>query len=118
MIFFNYGNIIFKRPALSICLLFHNCTLSMSLLSGLDACPINRTDGNSLDFTVRRTQNISYNVSINILDCKNYFNSPDLNASLQQRKCKWVRKFATAESSVCRPLRSFAQCELVSPAYM
>jgi len=53
------------------------------LLYGLDACPINRTDGNSLDYTVKiglfkifptTSQSI-------ILDCQNYFNFLDITVS-------------------------------------
>ena len=52
------------------------------LLYGLDARPTNRTDGNSVDFTVRRTLfKIFRNTSQSfILGCPNYFYFSDINA--------------------------------------
>jgi len=85
------------------------------LLYGLDACPINRTHGNSLDFTVRSARFKVFHTmpqSI-ILDCQNYFNFPDITFSLQRRKCKFLNKFAFSENSLCQSLRLFAQSELI-----
>lgn len=48
----------------------------------------------------------------NTIDCQNYFNFPDINASLRQRKCKFLSKFAASENSICHTLRSIAQREL------
>jgi len=85
------------------------------LLHGLDACPINKTDGNSLDFTVRRTLCKVFHTASQsiILDCQLYFNFQDITVSLQQRKCKFLKKFAASSNIVCHSLRSFAQCELL-----
>jgi len=86
------------------------------LLYGLDACPINKTDGNSLDFTVRRSLFKVFHTTSQsiILDCQLFFNFPDITVSLQQRKCKFLKKFIASENTVCHSLRSFAQCELLS----
>jgi len=63
------------------------------LLFGLDACPINRTVGNSFDFTVRKALfKILHTTSqAIILDCQNYFNFPDITVSIQQRKCNFLK---------------------------
>lgn len=55
--------------------------------------------------------NSSYEVSV-ALDCQNYLYFLDINASLQQRKCK-LSNSAFSENSVHCSLRSFARCELV-----
>jgi len=49
-----------------------------------------------------------------ILDCQNYFKIPDIAVSLQQRKCKFVKKLVTSENCLCQSLRSLAQRELDS----
>ena len=86
------------------------------LLYGLDACPINKTDGNSLIFTVRRSLFKVFHTTSQsiILDCQLFFNFPDITVWLQQRKCKFLTKFMASENTVCHSLRSFAQCELSS----
>jgi len=83
------------------------------LLYGLDACAI---DGNSLDITVRRALfKIFHTTSQSIiLDCQNYFNLPDISVSLQQRKCKFLKKCVASENILCQSLHSFAQRELNS----
>jgi len=85
------------------------------LLYGLDACPINRTDGNSRHYCIRRALcKIFHTTSQSIiLDCQNYFNFPDKTVSLQQRKSNFFKKCAASENSLwCQCLRSFAQREL------
>jgi len=86
------------------------------LLCGLDTCRINSTDGNFLDFTVRRALfKIFHTTSqLIIFDCQNYSNFPDIIVSLQQRKCKYLKTFAASENSLCQSLSSFAQRELDS----
>jgi Reverse transcriptase (RNA-dependent DNA polymerase) len=90
------------------------------LLYGLDACPMNKTDENSLDFTVRRTLFKIFHTTSNsiILECQNYFNFPDITVSLQQRRCKFLNKFVASENSLCQSLRSFAQRELDSLSHI
>ena len=86
------------------------------LLYGLDACPINVTEGNSLNFTVRRTLfKIFHTTSPSIiLDCQLYFSFPDVTVCLKLRKCKFLRKFSASDNTLCHALRTFAQCELTS----
>jgi hypothetical protein len=86
------------------------------LLHGLDACPINKADGKSLDFTVRRTLfKIFHTASQSIIqDCQLYFNFPDVTTCLQQRRCKFLKKFVASNNIVCHSLRAFAQRELMS----
>jgi hypothetical protein len=86
------------------------------LLYGVISCPINRTDGNSRDFTVGRTLLKIFHATSEtiLLGCQNYFNFPGITVSLLQRKCKFLTKFAASENIARYFLRSFAQNKLVS----
>ena len=86
------------------------------LLHGLDACPINSTIANSLDFTVRRILFKIFKTSSQsiIRDCQSYFNFLDITVALQWRKHKFLSRFCASENVICRSFRSVAQCELGS----
>jgi Reverse transcriptase (RNA-dependent DNA polymerase) len=84
------------------------------LLYGLDACHINNADGHSLNFTVRRILfKIFHTSSLEIIrDCQIFFNFLDVTVSVQQRKHKFLNRYATSENYVCRAFRNVAQSEL------
>jgi hypothetical protein len=86
------------------------------LLHGLDACPINSTIANSLDFTVRRILFKIFKTSSRsiIRDCQLYFNFPDISVSLQRRKYKFLSRLCSSVNFICRSFSSVAQCELGS----
>ncbi len=86
------------------------------LLHGLDACPINRSIANSLDFTVRRILFKIFKTSSQsiIRDCQLYFNFPDISVSLQRRKYKFLSRLCSSDNFICRSFSSIAQYELSS----
>jgi hypothetical protein len=53
-----------------------------------------------------------YDWSLHIRDCQIFFNFPDVTVSVQQRKYKFLKRYATSENCVCRAFRNVAQSEL------
>ena len=68
---------------------------------GIDVCPINITEGNSVNFSVRRNLfRIFHTTSPSIiLDCQSYFSFFNVTVCLKQRKCKFLREFAASENT-------------------
>jgi len=68
----------------------------------IEACPINKSNGNSIVTVRRALVKIFHTTSQSIiLDCQNYFNIPVITVSQQQRKCKFIKKVAASENSLC-----------------
>jgi hypothetical protein len=61
------------------------------LLYGTDACPINTTEENSLNFAVKRTLFKIFRTTSNdiVTNCQLYFNFPDMSVLIKERKSKF-----------------------------
>ena len=86
------------------------------LLHGLDACPINSTIANSLDFTVRRILFKIFKTStLSIIrDCQVFFDFPDVIVSIQQRRSIFLKRYSNSENFVCQSFNRIARSELSS----
>ena len=86
------------------------------LLYGLDACPLNKSDINSLEYTINRVHmKIFQTTSIEFVkECRRYFGICELNDIIIRRKLKFLNKFSASECFVCQLFAECARSEYIS----
>jgi len=74
------------------------------LLYGLEACPLNKSDKNSLDFTLTRFLMKLFNTgSMDVVkDCQFYFNFPSPSSLVATRTASFVKRFSASENNFCQ----------------
>ena len=79
------------------------------LLYGLEACPMNKSDLNSLDFTVDRFfMKLVKTVNIEIVgECQKCFGSELPSVILDKRCRKFVNKYDASENLLCKMYGNF-----------
>jgi hypothetical protein len=84
------------------------------LLYGLDACPVNKSEGTSLDFPVTRIlMKIFQTTNRDIIsDCQSHFNLPPVHILIRQRKVKFLQKYIAVENLLCNRFCSIATAQL------
>ena len=73
------------------------------LLYGLDACPVNKTEARSLDFSVKRILMKIFHTTSNdvISECQLFFRFPPVHILVRERKLKFLQKYAASENVLC-----------------
>ena len=84
------------------------------LLYGLDACPINKSDKQSLDFVFTRTLIKLFKTSSTCVidECYEMFNLKRISLLIEERKGKFLRNFCNG-NTLCALLAVFAAKELL-----
>lgn len=80
---------------------------------GLDACPVSLTDKRTLDFIMTRTfMRIFKTNSVDIVnECQMRFNFRKVSQIVDDRKCRFLNRFAASDNSVCNFFRTNALSE-------
>ena len=76
------------------------------LLYGLEACPLNKSDLNSLDFAVNRFLMKLFNtINVDIIaECRSFFNVPLPSCSISHRADTFVKKYSNCGNALCKIL--------------
>ena len=84
------------------------------ILYGVDACPLNSTDKQSLDFVLNRSLMKLFQTGSNVVltECRNVFNIKLLSELVIQRKVKFLTKFSQNSNCVCQLFAATASEEL------
>ena len=74
------------------------------LLYALEACPINKTQEKSLEFTINRVlMQIFRTISIDVIrECILWFGIPDIKVLVVKRKKKFLMKYANSANGLCQ----------------
>jgi len=74
------------------------------LLYALEACPINKTQEKSLEFTINRVlMKIFRTVSVDVIrECRLWFGIPDIKVLVVNRKKKFLMKYANSANGLCQ----------------
>jgi len=82
---------------------------------GLDACPVSKSDSNTLDFVMTRTfMRIFKTGSIDIVhECQHRFNFANASDIVTRRKRNFLTKFSLCENSMCVLFKHIANNELL-----
>lgn len=74
------------------------------LLYALEACPINKTQERSLEFTINRVlMKIFRTVSVDVIrECRLWFGIPDIKVLVVNRKKKFLMKYANSANGLCQ----------------
>ena len=70
----------------------------------LEACPVNKTQLKSFEFTINRTlMKIFQTTSLDIIkECKIWFNVADVSISIGERKKRFLAKYSGTENELCK----------------
>ena len=74
-----------------------------SLLFGIEACPLNKTEIRSLNFTVSRVLMkifCTYSDTI-IRECQDFFDFPSADNLVKKRTLTFLRKFSASNNVLC-----------------
>ena len=73
------------------------------LLYGLDACPVNKTEARSLDFSVTRILMKIFHTTNNdvISECQSFFRFLPIHILVRERKVKFLQKYMASENILC-----------------
>jgi len=84
------------------------------LMYGLDACPVNKSDGRSLEFPVTRIlMKIFRTTSMDVIrECQVHFDFPPVSILVMERKMKFLRKFTAIDNVICQKLHATAELQL------
>jgi len=74
------------------------------LLYALEACPINKTQEKSLEFTINRVLMKNFRtVSVDVIrECRLWFGIPDIKVLVVKRKKKFLMKYANSANGLCQ----------------
>ena len=84
------------------------------LLYGLDACPVNKTEGRSINFPVTRVLMKIFNTSSNdvIEECQSFFNFKPVQSLVAERKLTFLRKYSVISNVLCSCFSTAAKLEI------
>ena len=84
------------------------------MLYGLDACPINKTQTQSLQFAVTGMLMKIFNCKHkDIVDtCSEYFHFDSVDVCILKRKHNFLLRFCELNNVLCRAFSDVANCEL------
>jgi len=76
------------------------------LLYALEACPTNKTEEKSLEFTLDRVlMEVFCTKSIDVVQlCRLYFGITDVKSHVDKRRSKFLAKYRVAENGLCQLL--------------
>ena len=82
----------------------------VQLFNSLDACPVNRTDVKSLEFTVTRVlmKIFKTNSKDIVIECKIYFGFWDVDELITQRNRAFLAAFNANDNSMCNVCKHVA----------
>ena len=74
------------------------------LLYGLEACPTNKADRNSMDFAINRfMMKLLKTGNINIVEeCMFYFNFQSVSMRIAARTVNFAKRFAACPNTICQ----------------
>ena len=83
------------------------------LLYGLEACPINKTEINSLTFTVMRFfMKLFRSSNTNLInDCMFFFGVDSVSENLKKRTSKFVARYVGSENKLCNVVCKYICCK-------
>jgi hypothetical protein len=91
-----------------------NCFIVVYFL-GIEACPVNKRDLNALEFPNNRIfLKMFCTTSLTVVnECQSQFNFSSVRTIINNRKLKFLQKFAASKNSICRVFEVNAKQELV-----
>ena len=74
------------------------------LMYGLEACPLNKSDKNSIDFALNRFLMKLFNTAdMNIInDCKVFFNFKSISERIDSRTVNFLKRFTLSDNALCQ----------------
>ena len=73
-----------------------------------EACPVNRTDVKSLEFTVTTVLIFKTNSKDIVMECKRYFGFRDVDELITQRKRAFLAAFNANDNRICNVCKRVA----------
>jgi len=83
------------------------------LFYAIEACPVNKTQEKSLEFTINRTlMKLFRTVSSDVIkECRCFFGITDTKLLIVKRKMKFLRKYCSSENGLCKLFADAANLE-------